>query len=145
MARRMMPGSQPAGPRSKRWPSAGFTLVEILVVVVILGILVTMAQPRVLSTVINAREAVLKQDLFILRDALDQHYADTGKYPASLADLVEKKYLRKVPKDPMTGSAESWVLVLETDDGGGGAGSGVYDVKSGSEKVAVDGTTYGEW
>lgn len=144
MARRTTPGSRPAGPRPERRPEAGagFTLVEILVVVVILGILVTMAQPRVLSAVVSAREAVLRQDLFVLRDALDQHYADTGKYPASLADLVEKRYMRRVPADPMTGSAETWMLVRSDDQAGEG---GIYDVRSGSEQLALDGSKYADW
>jgi general secretion pathway protein G len=125
--------------------NGGFTLVEILIVVTILGILVTMAQPRVISAVQHAREAVLKQDLVVLRDALDQHYADTGRYPASLEDLVEKKYIRKVPVDPMTGRADSWVLIFVDPDAEDGAPSGIFDVRSGSEKVALGGAPYAEW
>ena len=121
----------------------GFTLIEILIVISIIGILITLAQPSFHRAVTAAREATLKEDLFVLRDVIDQFYADNGKYPAALADLVEKGYIRRMPKDPVTGSAETWVLVQATDEQGQQAG--IYDVKSGSEATADDGTKYSDW
>ncbi len=121
----------------------GFTLIEILIVVMIIGILVTLAQPSFHRAVSSAREATLKENLFVLRDVIDQYYADNGKYPQALKDLVEKGYIRRIPKDPVTGSAESWVLVQATDEQGQQAG--VYDVRSGSEAIAGDGSKYSDW
>ena len=121
----------------------GFTLIEILIVVAIIGILATIAQPSYNRALTAAREATLKENLFILRDRLDQFYADNGKYPGSLNDLVDKPYLRRIPRDPMTGSAETWVLVPATDEQG--QQSGIFDIKSGSDKIALDGSRYNEW
>jgi general secretion pathway protein G len=121
----------------------GFTLIELMIVITIIGILITLAQPSYHRAVTAAKEATLKENLFILRDAIDQYYADHAKYPASLADLAEKKYIRRVPKDPVTGSVETWSLVYFTDDQG--RENGIFDVKSGSEGVALDGTRYNEW
>jgi general secretion pathway protein G len=121
----------------------GFTLIELLIVISIIGILVTLAQPYYQRAVTAAKEATLKEDLFILRDVIDQYYADNGKYPPALNDLVEKKYIRRVPRDPVTGSADSWVLIYFTDEQG--QQQGIYDIRSGSEIVALDGTKYGDW
>ncbi|HXZ43828.1 MAG TPA: prepilin-type N-terminal cleavage/methylation domain-containing protein [archaeon] len=129
-------GSRLAAPR-------GFTLIELLIVISIIGILVTLAQPYYQRAVTAAREATLKEDLFILRDVIDQYYADNAKYPAALNDLVEKRYIRRVPRDPITGSADSWALVYFTDEQG--QQQGIYDIRSGSEFVALDGTKYSEW
>jgi general secretion pathway protein G len=126
-----------------RRAARGFTLIEILIVVMIIGILVTLAQPSFHRAVRSAKEATLKENLFVLRDVIDQYYADNGKYPQALTELVEKGYIRRVPKDPLTGSAESWVLVQATDEQGQQAG--VYDVRSGSEAVANDGSKYSDW
>jgi len=121
----------------------GFTLIELLIVISIIGILVTLAQPYYQRAVMAAKEATLKEDLFILRDVIDQYYADNAKYPLALNDLVEKKYIRRVPKDPITGSAETWNLVYFTDEQG--QQNGIFDVRSGSEAVALDGTRYSDW
>ena len=137
------PAAHPARRRRRPRRSRAFTLLEVLIVISIIGILITLAQPRYQRAVTAAKEATLKEDLFILRDLIDQFYADNGKYPAALNDLAEKKYLRRVPKDPMTGSAESWVLVPFSDDQGQQAG--IFDVKSGSEATALDGTRYSDW
>ncbi len=141
MAPPMTPGRD--GSARRRSQEEGFTLIEILIVVAIIGILVTLAQPSFQRSVLSAREATLKEDLFVLRDVIDQYYADNGAYPPSLAELVEKRYLRGIPKDPTTQSAETWVLVYYTDDQG--RENGVYDVKSGSDGIALDGTKYTEW
>jgi general secretion pathway protein G len=121
----------------------GFTLIEILIVISIIGILVTLAQPSFHRAVTAAREATLKENLFVLRDVIDQFYADNGKYPAALADLVEKGYIRRLPKDPVTGSEATWVLVPATDEQGQQVG--IYDVKSGSDAISSDGTKYSDW
>lgn len=124
--------------------SLGFTLLELMIVMAIVGILATLAEPSFHTATVKAREAALKKDLFIFRDAIDQYYADHGAYPPSLKDLVEKKYLRAIPVDPFTKSADSWVEVMakaEEEEGG----SGVFDVHSGSDLVALDGTAYNVW
>jgi len=127
-------------PRGRR---RGFTLIELLIVITIIGILVTLAQPSYQRAVTSAKEAALKENLFILRDVLDQYFADNSKYPASLQDLAEKGYIRRVPRDPVTGSAETWVGVPATDEQG--QQQGIFDVKSGSEAIALDGTRYADW
>ena len=128
---------------SGRKARPGFTLIEILIVITIIGILITLAQPSFHRAVTSAREATLKENLFVLRDVIDQFFADNGKYPASLNDLVEKAYIRRIPIDPITNSAETWVLVQATDEQGQQAG--IYDVKSGSEAVSRDGTKFSDW
>jgi general secretion pathway protein G len=117
----------------------GFTLIELLIVVSIIGILATIAAPSYQSSVIKAREAALRQDLFTLRDVLDQHRADQGKYPASLGALVNAGYLRAVPKDPFTNSTTSWQEMTDAVEGG------IFDIFSGSELVGTNGTPYNRW
>jgi len=121
--------------------AAGFTLVELLVVMAIIATLLTLAVPRYFGSVEKSKEAVLKQNLATLRDSLDKYYGDTGRYPDSLDDLVTKKYIRSIPLDPLTESASTWVLIPPVDPGKGA----VYDVKSGAQGKASDGTAYGDW
>jgi general secretion pathway protein G len=124
----------------------GFTLIELLVVMSLLVILAAIGMAAHASSVQRGREAVLKQDLFHLRDAIDQHYADKGKYPQTLQDLVTAGYLRRLPEDPMTGSSETWQTIMSEPDLNNPADEpGVYDVKSGSERLALDGSKYNEW
>jgi general secretion pathway protein G len=132
-------------PSGRSGSQAGFTLIELLIVMAILGILVTIAQPSFQKTVIKAREAVLKDDLFQLREAIDQYYVDNGKYPDQLDDLVStedqfKSYLRAIPKDPFTNAAD-WITVAPSDNSEGG----VFDVHSASSLLALDGTSYNTW
>ena len=117
----------------------GFTLLELMTIVVIIGVLVTLAIPSYRGAVVKAREAVLKQDLFTMRDVLDQYRGDQGKYPSSLNDLVKSGYLRAVPVDPITSSNSTWQEIVETTEGG------VFDVHSGSDLVASTGTPYNQW
>ena len=117
----------------------GFTLIELMIVVSIIGILATLAVPTYQASVMKAREAALRQDLSTLRDVLDQHKADQGKYPPSLSVLVGTGYLRAIPKDPVTGSTATWQEVSDPIEGG------VVDIFSGSEFVGTNGTPYNRW
>lgn len=119
----------------------GFTLIELLVALAIIATLLTLVTPRYFGSIDKAEEATLRQNLVGLRDALDKHYADTGKYPSSLDELVTKHYLRQVPQDPITKSAQTWVLVPPEDKALGG----VFNVRSGASGVSRDGTAYREW
>lgn len=119
-----------------------FTLIELLVVFAILATLLTLAVPRYFSSVERSKEAVLKQNLAAMRSALDQFHSDTGKYPESLDDLVKKRYLRAVPADPITDRSDSWVTQPPPADSGL---AGIYDVHSGAEGKASDGSSYGDW
>jgi general secretion pathway protein G len=133
----------------RRRAHSGFTLIELLVVMAILSILATIAIPQMVKAPIRAKEAVLAEDLFTFRQCIDQYYADKGHYPASLEVLKQEKYLRKVPVDPFTKSAETWIPVLEELDTASDTPSteppGVVDVHSGSEGIALDGTPYNTW
>ena len=121
-------------------------MIELLVVISLIVILATMGMGMYKSSVIYAREAVLHEDLFRMRDAIDQYYADKGQYPAALDALVSEGYMRKIPVDPITNSADSWTTIpSEPDPNNPTAEPGVYDVKSGSEASALDGTKYSEW
>ena len=121
----------------------GFTFVEVLIVVTIIGILATIALPSFQLAVTKAKEAALKENLFILRDVIDQYYADQERYPPTLAELVEKRYLRRVPVDPITGRDDSWAFAYATDEQG--QENGIVDVRSGSEQVGLTGVPYKEW
>lgn len=126
----------------------GFTLIEIIIVFALIGILVGLALPRYQHSRRKAQESVLKEDLFQMRKLIDQYYTDKGKYPASLRTLVEDNYLRSLPIDPMTGSAETWQEVKDQpsyEEMVPGVEYGIVDVKSGSQAKALDGTTYDTW
>lgn len=119
----------------------GFTLVELLVVLSILALLLTLAVPKYFTSIEKAKDAALRQDLNTLRESLDKYYADNGKYPNALEDLVEHKYIRKIPVDPLTEKSSTWIFTspeppLEGD---------IYDIHSGSKGVAKDGSRYEDW
>jgi general secretion pathway protein G len=118
----------------------GFTLIELMVVLAIIAGLLTLAAPRYFQHVDRAKETILKSDLAGMRDALDKYFADTGRYPANLDELVTRRYLRKVPPDPVTESSASWLTVAPADPALGG----VYDVKSGAPGLTLDGRPYAE-
>ncbi len=133
-------GLRPAG------DCRGFTLMELLVVMGLIVLLASIGLMAYSSSVTRGKEAVLKEDLFRMRDAIDQFYVDKGKYPVDLSELVAGGYLRAVPVDPLTGSADSWQLVpAEIDPSNPSAEPGVYNIKSGSEGLALDGSRYADW
>ena len=123
-------------------PRHGFTLVELLVVLAIIAILLTLATPRYFRSLDKSKEAVLREDLSVMRDALDKYYGDRGEYPDALSDLVTQKYLRTIPQDPITDSAATWVAVPPAEENIAG---NVYDVKSGAPGKGIDGLPYKEW
>src|SRR3954462_10336398 len=131
---------------SIRTGNRGFTLVELLIVISLISILAAMGLVQYRNSVMSAKEATLHTDLFRMRDAIDQYYADKGKYPSSLDSLVSDGYLRKIPEDPITKSSDSWQTVpAEPDPTNPTAEPGVYDVKSGAPGTALDGSSYSEW
>lgn len=139
----------------------GFTLIELMIVVTIIGILAAIAVPSYQSGLIKAREAVLRENLYGIRSAIDQYYADLGRYPDTLKDLIDKKYLRELPKDPITNKNDSWITVAPVADQGQKNSAvqlttptgtvapppvgNVYDVHSGSNLVGTNGVPYNEW
>lgn len=138
-------GSRRLFPTSVR-NEAGWTIIELLIVITVIIILASMGMVQYRNSVVRTREAVLKEDLFRLRDAIDQYHADKGKYPQTLEALVEDGYLREIPEDPITRSKDTWQSVpAEPDANNPAAEPGVYDVKSGSEETALDGTPYADW
>lgn len=119
----------------------GFTLIELMIVMTIIAILLTISQPMYRESTIKAREAVLMEDLFTLRDVIDQFYLDKSRYPDFLEELTEGGYIRSIPKDPFTRMVDTWQLVAPPE----GFEGSVYDVHSGSDLVALDGSAYNEW
>lgn len=129
-----------------RRTTSGFTLIELMIVMSLIVVLAGIGLATHSNSQTRAREAVLKEDLFRLRDALDQHYADRNEYPATLDALVTGTYLRAVPVDPFTNSAETWQTTMsDMDAANPSAQPGIFDVKSGSDRTAMDGTQYADW
>lgn len=120
---------------------SGFTLIELLVVMTIVGLLLSVAVPRYYQSVARAKEAVLRENLANVRDAIDKYRADRGRFPDDLEDLVGRKYLRRLPMDPLTESDATWILVAPLDSTQGG----VMDIHSGAPGNARDGTAYASW
>jgi general secretion pathway protein G len=119
----------------------GFTLIELLVVMAIIATLASIAAPRYFKSLENSREVALRANLKAMREAIDQFYQDTGKWPASLDDLVKNRYLREIPVDPVVGDATSWAPVKQT----GTTGAGIRDIRSGAAGTPRDGTRYEDW
>src|ERR1700674_149933 len=125
---------------------SGFTLIELMVVLSLIVVLASMGLVQYRNSILRSKEAVLKKDLFEMRDAIDQYYADKNQYPSTLEALVSDGYLRRMPKDPFTDSEASWQSVLaEPVAKNPTAEPGVYDLKSGSDQNAIDGTKYSDW
>jgi general secretion pathway protein G len=119
----------------------GFTLIELLVVMSIIGVLLTIAVPRYFRTVQRSKETVLRKDLSVVRESIDRYYGDLGQYPDELGALVEKHYIRSVPVDPFTKSAQTWLLVASDDPDH----PGLRDIHSGSPDMASDGSPFVSW
>lgn len=121
--------------------SRGFTLIELLVVMAVIATLLTIAFPKYFKSVDRSKEAALRQDLHIMRDALDKYYADHGKFPMALETLATNGYLRAIPLDPITERYDSWILLPPNDS----TQTGVFNIKSGASGKAMDGTLYSSW
>jgi general secretion pathway protein G len=132
-------------PGESRRAAAGFTLIELITVVALIGILAAIALPNYRVAIIQSKEAVLRENLYRMRDLVDQYYVDKGQYPPSLETLVEEGYLRKLPEDPFTRTADWTPVFAEPDPDRPGEPAGVYDVKSASELLSLTGTPYNEW
>jgi general secretion pathway protein G len=138
--------------RTGKRSESGFTLIELLIVVAIIGILASMAVVQLRNTKTKAMEAALKENLYVLRNCIDQYFTDKGKYPDSLETLVDDGYIRKIPVDPFTESDTTWVEEQAAGMGGPDpaavdeeAQSGIADVHSGATGTALDGTSYADW
>jgi general secretion pathway protein G len=119
-----------------------FTLVELIIVLAILALLLTIAVPRYFAHIERTKEATLKQDLAVMRDAIDKFHGDRGRYPESLEELVTLRYMRSVPVDPITDSMGTWKVLPPPDSDAKGS---VYDVKSGADGAGVDGKPFADW
>ena len=133
--------------RIKRLTSShGFTMIELLIVLTVVVVLASMSMVGYRNSVRRSQEAVLKENLFRMRDAMDQFYADKNKWPSDLAELVSEGYIREVPEDPITKSKDTWrTETAEPDANNPAASIGIDNVFSGSEEIALDGTPYAEW
>jgi general secretion pathway protein G len=132
--------------KSRHARSGGFTLIEVLIVMALIVILASTGLALYTNSVTRTKEAVLREDLFRMRDAISQYYADRNNYPATLQSLVDDKYLRSVPVDPFTDSSDTWQVVMaDPDPSNPTAEIGVFDVKSGSDRTALDGSPYNDW
>lgn len=132
--------------KSRLRRAAGFTFVELMVVITIIVIIISMAIPIYSKTILRSKESVLKNNLFTLRTVIDNYTYDKQKAPQSLQDLVSDGYLRDVPVDPMTGSNQSWKTIMEdASQSVDQTQPGIFDVKSGSDKTSLDGTPYSDW
>ena len=138
-----LPGPVTAMPSWRR--AHGWTLIELTIVISLITVLSTIALVGYGNAVTRTREAVLKEDLFRMRDAIDQYHADLEEYPPELRALVSAGYLRSIPEDPTTRSSETWVVVPAEPDPADPFARGIYDVRSGSEGIALDGTAYADW
>jgi general secretion pathway protein G len=137
---------EPSTVTGKLRAARGFTMIELMVVMALIVILATIGMAQYRQSIQFTKEAVLKDDLFKMRDAIDQYYADKGKYPSALDSLVSEGYMRKLPEDPITKSADTWTTVpAEPDPNNPSAEPGVYDVKSGAPGSGLDGTSYSDW
>ncbi len=133
-------------PRIRNGRRAGFTLIELMIVMAIIAVLVSMAVPIYQKSIIRAKESVLRNNLFTMRTVIDEYTYDKQKAPQTLDDLVSEGYLREIPIDPMTGSNQTWKTIMEDAlTSVNQTEPGIYDVRSGSDATSLDGTPYSEW
>ena len=125
--------------------AAGFTLIELLLSLLLVALLASLAVPVVSGGITKARESTLRADLYALRKAIDDFHADNGAYPKELDELVTKRYLRRIPPDPVTERRDTWLLVRAEADKAGAPAGGIFDVRSGSTEQASDGTYFKDW
>jgi len=126
--------------------AGGFTLIELMIVMTLIVILASIGLTTYTNGVTRSKEAVLKENLFRLRDSIDQYYADKNNYPETLSSLVLEKYIRTVPVDPFTQSTDTWQLVVaEVNPEDLSKAPGIFDIKSGSQQTALDGSQYSDW
>ena len=131
---------------TRRTGDEGWTLIELLVVITLIMLLASISLVQYRNTIVSAKEATLKSQLFIMRDAIDQYYADKAKYPESLQALVNEQYLRSVPTDPFTESKDTWqTIAADPEPGAVTASTGIWDIKSGSDGTALDGSRHADW
>ena len=143
MERLMRNGSLTTG---RARPRGGFTLIEILIVMTIISILVSIAVPMYQKAILRAKESLLRSNLFTLRSMIDEYTYDKQKAPQSLEDLVSDGYLRQVPIDPMTGTADTWKVIMEdATNTVSQTEPGIFDVRSGSDKTSLEGNPYSDW
>lgn len=147
IGRNSVPGTRGVNPTSRRrLLQRGFTLIELMVVMAIISVMIAIAVPIYQKSIIRAKESVLRTNLFTMRNMIDEYTVDKQKAPDSLQDLVSEGYLRQIPQDPMTGSDETWKIIMEeTAVGGSNSAPGIFDVRSGSDKKGLDGTAYADW
>jgi general secretion pathway protein G len=149
MARLIQSGEvMPPGMIKRIWKRSlrGFTLIELMVVMAIISVLLAIALPIYSKSITRAKESVLRNNLFTLRSMIDEYTIDKQKAPETLQELVSEGYLRQVPQDPMTGSDQTWHIIMEdTPIGGSNSSPGIFDVRSGSDKIGLDGTAYADW
>lgn len=127
-------------------PRKGYTLIEIIIVLTIISILMSIAVPLYQTALRRTRESVLKNNLFTLRTVIDEYTYDKQKAPQALQDLVQQGYLRQIPEDPITGSNQSWKVIMEDAlTSVNQTEPGIFDVRSGSDKTSLEGTPYAEW
>ncbi len=130
----------------RRFLQRGFTLIELMVVMAIISVMIAIAVPIYQKSIIRAKESVLRSNLFTIRNMIDEYTVDKQKAPESLQELVTDGYLRQVPQDPMTGSSDTWKIIMEeTPVGGANSSPGIFDIRSGSDKKSLDGTDYADW
>ena len=130
----------------RRSGDQGWTLIELMIVVTLIMLLASLSLVQYRNSITRAKEGTLRSQLFIMRDAIDQYYADKAKYPDSLQTLVSEQYLRSVPRDPFTESSDTWQTVpAEPEPGSVTAAAGIFDVKSGFDGNSIDGSRYSDW
>lgn len=125
----------------------GFTLIEMLIVVALIGILATIAVGQYQRSIVKAKEAALLENLFVMRSQINNYFADKGEYPYDLQTLVDEHYLKRIPNDPITRSRDSWVVTYSDlgDEEDISTEQGIEDVRSGADRLAIDGTPYADW